>query len=472
MNQGNPNYKKLTTHLSNPSISIPRFTKDDNLKRFFPKQANNQQPGLNKVNSQREFGKDLTNLNGSTIGSNNNSFVADKKHVVTTKPLSFIRPAKKDDLKKKLKNDISLYNLRPRTMTSGNNSKNSSANTSFNNENVNYQNIPVKSLTIKSVQPEVNLSSLNNDRMQIDDNSNKMQVDSGENVEGLDNQNSFLSTLSSRYGNNSFSVFNKDPQKVSDYVDEIYSHLKATELTFWPNQGYMKSQRDINEKMRAILIDWVVDVHLKFKLLPETLFLTTIIIDRYLEKVEINRNKLQLVGVSALFIACKYEEIYPPELKDFVYITDKAYTKSDILSMESDILKVLEFNVTTPSQLRLLEAILEISMIKLDDAQTLFSRYLLELFLVDYKVIKYPPSLIAAATIYITMKVKKFNTVDGTKRFDMQKITGFTDEKIKECARDICITLDNADRSSLQAVKTKYSSSKYLEVAKFKKGNF
>lgn len=86
--------------------------------------------------------------------------------------------------------------------------------------------------------------------------------------------------------------------------------------------------------MRAILIDWLIEVHLKFKLLPETLFLTINLIDRYLEKTVIPRTKLQLVGVTSMLISSKYEEIYAPEVRDFVYITDKAYSKEEILAME------------------------------------------------------------------------------------------------------------------------------------------
>jgi cyclin B len=97
--------------------------------------------------------------------------------------------------------------------------------------------------------------------------------------------------------------------------------------------------------MRAILVDWLVDVHAKFKLLPETLFLTVNLIDRYLSVKQITRARLQLVGVAALLITTKYEEIYPPNLKDFVYITDNAYTKEEILEMECDILCVLDFNL-------------------------------------------------------------------------------------------------------------------------------
>lgn len=100
----------------------------------------------------------------------------------------------------------------------------------------------------------------------------------------------------------------------------------------------MERQEDINEKMRAILIDWLIEVHLKFKLVPESLYLTVNLIDRYLEREQVNRQKLQLVGVTAMLIACKYEEIYPPIVKDFVYITDNAYTKEEILAMERKML--------------------------------------------------------------------------------------------------------------------------------------
>lgn len=89
----------------------------------------------------------------------------------------------------------------------------------------------------------------------------------------------------------------------------------------------MVHQTEINDKMRAILVDWLIEVHSKFKLVKETLFISISIIDRYLEKQLVCKSRLQLVGVTALLIASKYEEIYPPEMKDFVFITDGAYTK-------------------------------------------------------------------------------------------------------------------------------------------------
>ena len=70
-----------------------------------------------------------------------------------------------------------------------------------------------------------------------------------------------------------------------------------------PTYGYMKNQPDVNEKMRAILIDWLIEVHFKFNLLPETLFITVNLIDRYLEIKGIKRQRLQLLGVTAMWVA-------------------------------------------------------------------------------------------------------------------------------------------------------------------------
>ncbi len=256
--------------------------------------------------------------------------------------------------------------------------------------------------------------------------------------------------------------YNLDPQKVAEYQSEIFSYLKKIEPDFLPKFPYMKGfQTDINDKMRSILIDWLVDVHLKFKLLPETLFLTVNLIDRFLSNNVIMRTKLQLVGVTAMLIACKYEEIYAPEVRDFVYITDQAYTKEEILKAENNMLNCLEFNITTPSSLRFLE--FYSNYLNLDDQSFMFCKYLIELFLVDLKANKYNPSLLSASAIYITLKITKKNEF-----LQIVKISEYHEDKLRECAKDICLILDSTDKSSLKAVKKKFSHEKYLQVAKIK----
>jgi cyclin B len=252
-----------------------------------------------------------------------------------------------------------------------------------------------------------------------------------------------------------------NPQLVNEYLEDIYNTIKQNETFFTPKNSYMKDQPDINEKMRAILIDWLVDVHLKFKLVSDTLFLTVNLIDRYLEKHEISRTKLQLVGVTAMLIACKYEEIYAPEVRDFVYITDKAYNKEDILALEKEMLFSLDFNITVPTTYRFLEVFSR--YLNVQETYFMFARYLIELFLVEYKMLKYKPSLIASAVLYITFKV--------TKSADSQnvcKISNYCETDMKDCARDICLILNNSEKNSLQAVRKKFSSPKLLEVAKLK----
>jgi G2/mitotic-specific cyclin-B, other len=256
-------------------------------------------------------------------------------------------------------------------------------------------------------------------------------------------------------------ISNPYPQLCEEYIQDIYEHLKDIEFDHLPSPNYMRQQNDINEKMRGILIDWLVEVHLKFKLLPETLFLTINLIDRYLEIKQIMRNRLQLVGVTAMLIACKYEEIYAPEVRDFVYITDKAYTKEEILQMENDMLAALDFNITIPSPLKYLE--IYSYYLKLDEVSFMFCKYLLELFLVEYKMLKFNPSLIASSTVYITMKIMK---KPDCERICQQSL--YNEEKLRECAKDICVILDNVEKSSLQAVRKKFSLPKFMEVAKIK----
>lgn len=264
------------------------------------------------------------------------------------------------------------------------------------------------------------------------------------------------------------SAMKSNPQNVSEYKDDILSFYMKSEKTYFIDYDYMRNQHDINEKMREILIDWLIDVHIKFKLLHETLFLTVNIIDRYLSIVDVNRKNLQLVGVAALFIACKYEEIYPPELRHFTYITDNAYDQKQVLQMENNILNKLKFDITIPSSLRYLELFTQ--YFNFSDQELLLSKYLLELSLVNYKSIIYSPGELAASTICIAGRLlnKKFN---HKPLFDFCL---YDNNTVANCAKYIYgLLLNKSDNNkmkkvSIKAVYTKYSNKKYLEIALLK----
>lgn len=133
------------------------------------------------------------------------------------------------------------------------------------------------------------------------------------------------------------------------------------------NEYLKKVQTEVKDTSRGFLVEWIIDVHRKYRLMSETLYVTVSIIDRYLAKVPIKKSQLHLLGVTALLIATKYEEIYPPELKDFLNISDNKFTKEEVLSLEHHIISTLEFNFFNPSSYRFLERYRKISNTASDD---------------------------------------------------------------------------------------------------------
>ncbi|KAL6572459.1 Cyclin [Orobanche minor] len=141
-----------------------------------------------------------------------------------------------------------------------------------------------------------------------------------------------------------------DPQMCEAYVSDIYEYLHNMEVKIRPLPDYLeKIQKDVSINMRGILIDWLVEVADEYKLQSDTLYLTISYIDRFLSVSAINRRRLQLLGVSSMLIASKYEEMSPPHVEDFCYITDNTYNKAEIVKMEEDVLKALRFEMGSPT---------------------------------------------------------------------------------------------------------------------------
>lgn len=255
-----------------------------------------------------------------------------------------------------------------------------------------------------------------------------------------------------------------DPQCVAEYMRDIQRYYREVEGRKVPPANYMSQQCDINEKMRAILVDWLVEVHNKFKLMPETLYLTIHLIDRFLAEKTIARTKLQLVGVAAMFIASKYEEIYAPEVRDFVYISDKAYTREEILKMEGLMLNALRFQLSFPTVYVFVKRYGKVAGIdqgKNTKAEAIVNM-LVELSLQEYKMLKYLPSTIAASAVYLALKLT--NQVPWNAA--LQHHTRYTEASLKSCIQDLSASHNNMPSNSLGAVRKKYSNDKHEAVAK------
>ena len=268
-----------------------------------------------------------------------------------------------------------------------------------------------------------------------------------------------------------------DAQIPKDYINIIYYNLlveENQELNPKPVHTYMKSQKEINEQMRSILVDWIIDVHHKFGFTDETLFMTIIIIDRYCSSEQISRIKYQCLGITALMIACKHEEINVPKVEDFIYITDNAYTKEEVFKMENDVLSKLKFELLYPSPIKFYEYLsLNFNFTK---KYHMLGKYLMETFLLDLKWLKYKPSIISCACTYIVMKFFKMDNY----RQSYEKKFYLLDENVntipyglgvKDCAQDICIYVDNINNTNLLSCQKKYTKPEFESVAKLLNNN-
>lgn len=245
-----------------------------------------------------------------------------------------------------------------------------------------------------------------------------------------------------------------------DYAAEIHAHLREMEVKCRPKAGYMKKQPDITNSMRAILVDWLVEVGEEYKLHNETLYLAVNYIDRFLSSMSVLRGKLQLVGTAAMLLASKFEEIYPPEVAEFVYITDDTYTKKQVLRMEHLVLKVLSFDLAAPTVFQFLTQYFLRQRV-CNKAESL-SMFLGELSLVEADpFLKYLPSQIAAAAFVLA----NYTVAKASWSKSLVDLTGYTLEDLMPCVRALHQTYLGAAQHAQQSVKEKYKCSKYHEVS-------
>jgi hypothetical protein len=290
--------------------------------------------------------------------------------------------------------------------------------------------------------------------------------------------------------------YGQDPAQCYDLLDSMYEIYYETEvglapaltctstcLTFeigcavlsqakYAAVPYMHTQEDLNNKMRSILVDWLVEVHHKFKLFPSSLWLCVNIIDRYLMKATIKRAKLQLVGISAFFIACKFEEVYPPEAKDFVHITDNAYSRQELLAMETEILNTLEYHILVPTGYNFLTRYL--NAIRAGENTRLLASYYAERNLQEPHMLDVKPRVFAAAAVYaaLTQQSQRYGAKLGAASVwcrQLQEESNLTEEELLPCARNIVKHVKEepitTSKRKLIAAKKKYQHERNMCVA-------
>ncbi|KAK3070226.1 B-type cyclin [Teratosphaeriaceae sp. CCFEE 6253] len=185
-----------------------------------------------------------------------------------------------------------------------------------------------------------------------------------------------------------------DTSMVAEYSDDIFGYMRELETRMAPNPRYMDQQTEIQWSMRAVLMDWVIQVHQRFNLLPETLFLTVNYIDRFLSCKIVSLGKLQLVGATAIFVAAKYEEVQCPTIAEIIYMVDGGYNADELLKAERFMLSMLQFELGWPGPMSFLRRISKADDYDLE-TRTL-AKYFLEVTVMDERFVGCTPSFLAA----------------------------------------------------------------------------
>ncbi|XP_042333746.1 G2/mitotic-specific cyclin-B3 [Sceloporus undulatus] len=250
-----------------------------------------------------------------------------------------------------------------------------------------------------------------------------------------------------------------DPYASAEYAKDIFIYMREREEKFLL-PDYMENQPDITTDMRAILVDWMVEVQENFEFTHETLYLAVKLMDHYLVKVTSMRDKLQLIGCTAILIASKFEERCPPCVDDFLYICDDAYKREELLAMEISILQTLHFDINIPIAYRFLRRFAKCAHANMETLT--LARFICELTLQEYNFVQESASHLAASCLLLALKMKKLGGWNPT----LEYYSGYKAEELPALVKRLNFLLTYSHDQRLKAVRSKYSHRVFFEVAK------
>ncbi|XP_051921984.1 G2/mitotic-specific cyclin-B3 isoform X2 [Hippocampus zosterae] len=243
-----------------------------------------------------------------------------------------------------------------------------------------------------------------------------------------------------------------------EYAKNIFDYLKSREEKF-VLPDYMCQQPNINVGMRAILVDWLVEVQESFELYHETLYLAVKLTDHFLAQTPIQCDKLQLVGSTAMLLASKFEEREPPCVDNFLYVCDDAYNREELLCMETRILQTLSFDIGIPIAYRFLRRYAKCAGVGMDTLT--LARYYCELSLMDMELALERSSLLAAACLLLALRTKNLPVWPPILQFH----SGYGISEVAPAVRKLYSVVEQSPSSKLKGVRNKYSHEVFFRVA-------
>ncbi|KAM4704939.1 G1/S-specific cyclin-E2 [Rhinophrynus dorsalis] len=204
---------------------------------------------------------------------------------------------------------------------------------------------------------------------------------------------------------------------------DVWAKMLSKETKYIHSSHVLQNHPTLNPDMRSILLDWLIEVSEVYSLHRETFYLAQDFFDRFmLTQNCVNKNMLQLIGVTALFIASKLEEIYPPKLHEFAYVTDGACSEEDILQMELIILKALKWELCPVTAISWLNLYLQVSSLK-ESPKLLLPQYsqtefiqiaqILDLCILHITSLDFQYRILAAAALYHCTSIEVVTRATG-----------------------------------------------------------
>ena len=271
----------------------------------------------------------------------------------------------------------------------------------------------------------------------------------------------------------------EDPQLCLEYKNDILIHMLTTERAqcYIVRENFiLATQKEITPRMRVILLDWLLSVHVRFKLLQETYQLCIDLIDRFLQTKAVARDQFQLLGVSCMHVAAKYEEIYPPTVEDYVFVTDNTFTAQQIREQEILVLRFLHYQISRPLTIQFLRQLSAEG--NADIVEHNMAKFLGDLAMLDYKLASCMPSRRAAAALVLAVRILKKDSHIQSCNFDKAfsifrlnpstSISSTIQHEVEALVEQLLASLRSVRRSQYRSVFEKYAVSKMYHVSTMK----
>eukprot|EP01096_Ripella_sp_DP13-Kostka_P013661 TRINITY_DN5969_c0_g1_i1.p1 TRINITY_DN5969_c0_g1~~TRINITY_DN5969_c0_g1_i1.p1 ORF type:complete len:472 (+),score=247.14 TRINITY_DN5969_c0_g1_i1:177-1418(+) len=251
------------------------------------------------------------------------------------------------------------------------------------------------------------------------------------------------------------------PVCVVEYIDDIMSNLKRKEIEDSIPSTFLDWQNELRPVHFSLLLEWMEEVYVALNLLPETFTLSIHVLQRVLSTHQVSKKKLQLLALSSILVAAKFEEEWAPPIEDLLYTCDNSFELKEILKMESSVLTAINFNLTAPLPIHFYRRYSKAG--RLESKPHTLGKYLSEIAFTSMSTLKYAPSLIAAASV---MAARRFCRVTPDWSSTLTHYTGYTRDQVIECAVDLMkVAYTQCEKEQKGAIFRKYQKSNLLSVS-------